>query len=140
MKKVTLYLLLAVFCLGLIGCSNKDADVEAFITENDAVMKDITSKIDANPTAAGIDDAQKSFDAKKASLKSKWDAVKDARGAQVSTEMQKKLEDSMKKNGEALTQTSTKNMMKLAQDRDAAMKFQKLMQDYSATFGQPTAK
>lgn len=140
MKKVTLYLLLAVFCLGLIGCSNKDADVEAFITENDAVMKDITSKIDANPTAAGIDDAQKSFDAKKASLKSKWDAVKDARGAQVSAEMQKKLEDSMKKNGEALTQTSTKNMMKLAQDRDAAMKFQKLMQDYSATFGQPAAK
>jgi hypothetical protein len=126
--------------LGLIGCSNKDADVEAFITENDAVMKDITSKIDANPTAAGIDDAQKSFDAKKASLKSKWDAVKDARGAQVSAEMQKKLEDSMKKNGEALTQTSTKNMMKLAQDRDAAMKFQKLMQDYSATFGQPAAK
>ncbi|HLM00673.1 MAG TPA: hypothetical protein VK400_06425 [Pyrinomonadaceae bacterium] len=136
MKNFTLFLLLAVFCLGLAGCS-KDAEVEAFITENDAVMKDITSKIDQNPTSAGVDDAQKSFDAKKASLKQKWDAIKDARGAQVSSETQKKLNDSMSNNMKQLTDVSMKNAMKLAQDRDAAVKFQKLMQDYGSTFGQP---
>jgi len=136
MKKVTLFLLLAVFCMVLAGCS-KNAEVEAFITENDAVMKDITTKIDQNPTAAGVDDAQKSFDAKKASLKAKWDAIKDARGAQVSSETQKKLNDSVANNSKALTDVSTKNMMKLAQDKDAAMKFQKLMQDYASIFGQP---
>jgi hypothetical protein len=133
-KKVTLFLLLAVFCLGLAGCS-KDSEVEAFIAENDAVMKDITTKIDQNPTAAGVDDAQKAFDAKKASLKSKWDAVKDARGMQVSEATQKKLTDSMVNNMTKLTEVSQKNMMKLAQDKDAATKFQKLMQDYQATFG-----
>ena len=136
MKKITLFLLLAVFCLGLAGCS-KDAEVEAFIAENDAVMKDITTKIDANPTAAGVDDAQKSFDAKKASLKTKWDAIKDARNAQVSAETQKKLNDSMTNNMKQLTDVSMKNAMKLAQDKEAATKFQKLMQDYAATFGQP---
>ncbi|HEX9959741.1 MAG TPA: hypothetical protein VGB00_02330 [Pyrinomonadaceae bacterium] len=140
MKKVTLFLLLAIFCMGLAGCS-KDSEVEAFISENDAVMKDITTKIDANPTAAGVDDAQKSFDAKKVSLKTKWDAIKDARGAQVSTETQKKLNDSVANNMKSLTDVSTKNMMKLAQDKDGAMKFQKLMQDYASIFGQaPTAK
>ncbi|HEX8369294.1 MAG TPA: hypothetical protein VF604_12190 [Pyrinomonadaceae bacterium] len=140
MKKVTLFLLLAIFCLGLVGCS-KDAEVESFISENDAVMKDITTKIDASPTAAGVDDAQKSFDAKKANLKTKWDAIKDARGAQVSEATQKKLNDSVANNMKALTDVSTKNMMKLAQDKDGATKFQKLMQDYAAIFGQgPAAK
>jgi hypothetical protein len=140
MKKVTLFLLLAIFCLGLAGCS-KDAEVEAFIAENDAVMKDITTKIDQNPTAAGVDDAQKSFDAKKANLKTKWDAIKDARGAQVSADTQKKLNDSMSNNMKSLTDVSMKNAMKLGQDKDAAMKFQKLMQDYAATFGTaPAAK
>jgi hypothetical protein len=133
MKKVTLFLLLAIFCLGLVGCS-KDSEVEAFITENNAVMKDITSKIDANPSAAGVDEAQKSFDAKKANLKAKWDAVKTARDAQISAETQKKLTDSMAQNNKDLTDVSTKHAMKLAQDREAFPKFQKLMQEYANTF------
>jgi hypothetical protein len=138
MKKVTLLLLLAVICMSLVGCgSNKDSEVEAFITENNAVMKDITSKIDANPTAAGVDDAQKSFDAKKAGLKTKWDAVKGAsRGGQISTESQKKLTDSMTENGNALGEMTKKHAMKLAQDPAAFPKFQKLMQDWSNTFQQ----
>lgn len=131
-KKVTLFLSI-VLCLTLIGCS-KDADVDAFIAENDAVMKDITTKIDANPSAAGVDDAQKSFDAKKASLKSKWDAIKEARGMQVSEDKQKKLTDSMSANMKTLTDVSVKNAMKLAMDKDAATKFQKLMTDYGNTF------
>jgi hypothetical protein len=139
MKKVTLFLLLAILSLGLAGCG-KDAEVEAFIAENDAVMKDITTKIDQNPTAAGVDEAQKSFDAKKASLKTKWDAIKDARNMQVSAETQKKLNDSVANNMKTLTDVSTKNAAKLAQDRDALTKFQKLVQEYAATLTPPTAK
>ena len=132
MKKVSLVLFFAL-CLVFAGCS-KDAEAEAFIAENDAVMKDMTAKIDANPSAAGVDDAQKSFDAKKDSLKSKWDAIKDARGAQVSSETQKKLNDSMTGNMKTLTDVSMKNAMKLAMDKEAATKFQKLMNDYGNTF------
>ena len=132
MKKVSLVLFFAL-CLVFAGCS-KDAEAEAFIAENDAVMKDMTAKIDANPSAAGVDDAQKSFDAKKDSLKSKWDAIKDARGAQVSSETQKKLNDSMTGNMKELTDVSMKNAMKLAMDKEAATKFQKLMNDYGNTF------
>ena len=69
MKKIIVFSLL-VFCLGMTGCS-KDAEIEAFIKEMDGVTKDIVSKIDANPTAAGVDDAQKAFDARKAELKTK---------------------------------------------------------------------
>lgn len=132
MRKVTLFLLV-VFCLGLVGCS-KDAEVQAFITELDTTTKEMVSKIDANPNSAGIDEAQKAFEAKKDSLKTKFDAFKDARGVQVSADMQKKLVDSATANGKSLSDVMTKNMSKISQDKDAMPKFQKLMKDYADTF------
>jgi hypothetical protein len=136
MKKISLFLILA-FCLSLAGCS-KDAEVNAFITEFDSATKEIVSKIDANPSSAGIDDAQKALDGKKASLKTKWEAIKSARGFQVGADTKKKLEDSVSNNMKALMDVSTKNMAKLAMDKDAAAKFQKLLTDFGSMFGQPT--
>jgi hypothetical protein len=132
MKKIT-SLLIAVFCLSLAGCS-KDADINAFITEFDAATSEIVSKIDANPTAAGIDEAQKAFDGKKASLKAKWDGIKGAVGFQVGADTKKKLEDSVSKNMKALTDVSIKNAMKMASDKEAVTKFKALLTDYQSTF------
>lgn len=132
MKKI-LFLSLFAMALGLTGCS-KDAEINAFITEFDGVTKDIVSKIDANPTAAGIDEAQKAFDAKKAALTDKWAAIKDAVGMQVSAETKAKLEESLKNNMKALTDVAMRNGMKMAMDKEAMPKFQKLMSDYGSTF------
>jgi len=132
MKRITLFLSLAL-CLFSIGCS-KDAEVEAFITEFDAATTDMVAKLDANPTSAGVDEAQKSFDAKKGNLKTKWDAVKDARGMQVSEATTKKLNDSMEKNMKSITDVAMKNAMKMAGSPGASDKFKKLMDDYGNTF------
>lgn len=132
MKKVTLPLI-ALLCLALVGCS-KDAEINAFITEFDAVTKDITTKIDANPSAEGIDEAQKAFDSKKASLTEKWNGIKDAVGFQVSADTKKKLEDSVANNTKSLIDVSSKHMMTLATDKEAGAKFQKLLADYQSTF------
>ena len=132
MKKVTLPLIV-LLCLALFGCS-KDAESNAFITEFDAVTKDITTKIDANPTAEGIDEAQKAFDAKKASLTEKWNDIKDAVSFQVSADTKKKLEDSVANNTKALIDVSTKHMTTLATDKEAGAKFQRLLEDYRSTF------
>ena len=129
MKKIALFLLF-VFCLSLTGCS-KDAEVNAFITENNAVIKEVVAKIDANPSEKGVDEAQKAFDAKKAGLKAKWDAIKDARGAQVSSDVQKKLNDSVAADMKMLTDVQQKHAQKLATDGDAMNKFVKLVQAYS---------
>jgi 4-alpha-glucanotransferase len=136
MKRSALFLLI-VCCFYLAGCS-KDAEINAFITEFDATTNDIVQKIDANPTSAGVDDAQKAFDAKKASLTAKWDAIKDAKGFQVSSETQAKLKDSVEKNMKALMDVATKNAMKMAMDKDASTKFQALIKNYQATFTPPT--
>lgn len=124
---------MVLLCLSLAGCS-KDAEINAFITEFDAATKEIVAKIDANPSAAGIDDAQKAFDGKKASLKAKWDGIKGAVGMQVSADTKKKLEESVTNNMKALMDVSTKNMMKLAMDKDASAKFKTLLTDYQGTF------
>lgn len=132
MKKVSLFLI-AVFALGLTGCS-KDAEINAFIAEFEGVTKEIVSKIDASPNEAGVDAAQKAFDAKKASLKDKWNAIKDAVGFQVSADVKKKLEDSVKANTQSLVDMSVKHGMALATDDGAMPKFEKLMKDYQSTF------
>ena len=131
MKKTALFLLF-VFCMSLAACS-KDAEVNAFMTENHAVIEDMVKKIDANPSKAGVADAQKSFDSKKDGLKAKWDAIKNARKAQVGSEVTKKLTDSMNADVKMLTDVQQKHAMKLAGDGDAMKNFSKLMQDYLNT-------
>jgi hypothetical protein len=132
MRKISLFLV-AAFCLALTGCS-KDAEINAFITEFESVTKEITSKIDASPNEAGVDAAQKAFDAKKASLKDKWNAIKDAVGFQVSADVKKKLEDSVKNSTQSLVDLAKKHGMALAMDDGAMPKFEKLLKDYQSTF------
>ena len=133
MTKNVCLLLLIASCAVLAGCS-KDAEIDAFITELDSITTDMVSKIDADPSAAGIDAAQKIYDSRKPELQSKWDAIKGARGFQVSEDAKKKLEQSLTKNISALSGAMIKNAMKLASDPGARDKFQKLVKDYTDTF------
>ena len=123
----------ALFCLSSFGCS-KDAEINSFLIEWDAVTNEIVQKIDTNPSSAGVDEAQKTWDEKKTDLKAKWDKVKEARGFQVSKDVQKRMEESAKKNVTALTAVMSKNVVKLATDKGAADKFKKLMEDYGNSF------
>jgi hypothetical protein len=133
MNKINLLIALGCLILVVAGCS-KDAEINAFITEFDTVTQEIVSKLDANPSAAGVDEAQRAFDGKKASLKTKWDGIQGAVGFQVSADTKKKLEDSVAKNMKSLIDVSTKNAMKLALDKDASVKFKALLTDYQSTF------
>jgi hypothetical protein len=135
MKTTFLLGLVMTLCFTLIGCGfNKDAEIKVFITEFDSVTKEVVQKIEANPSAAGIDEAQKAFDAKKASLREKFDGFKNATNLQVSADTKKALEESVKKNMGDLTSAMTKNMMKIATDKGASDKLKKLMEDYGNTF------
>ena len=138
MKRVTLFLIL-VFCIGLTGCS-KDAEVNAFISEFDSTTKELISKIDSNPTASGIDNAQKAFDGKKAALKAKWDAIKDAVGFQVGADTKKKLEDTIKKNMDDLVAVASKHAETIGSDETAGQKFTKLMDDFAGMFADAKTK
>ena len=137
MKITILFAFLAVLCLSLIGCSsNKDADVTAFTTELDTVTADITKKIDANPTSAGVDEAQKVLDAKKADLKAKHSAIitglKNA--GTITPEAQKKFTESTGKNTSAIAGIGSKHTGAMMKDPAMSQKIAKLATDYTSIF------
>lgn len=125
MKKLSL-VLIAAFCLALAGCS-KDGEFNAFMTEFESVTNEMSAKLETG----NVDEAQKIFDAKKESLKTKWAGIKDARGVQVSKETQTKFEASMKKNGETLSGAIMKGSMKNP-NQASIQKMQALMKEYLA--------
>lgn len=120
---------MAMICLSLAGCS-KDADINAFTAEFDATTKDMITKLDASPNAAGVADAQKAFDTHKPALKAKWDAIKDAMGFQVSADTKKKLEDGIKKNMTDLGTTIAKHSVTLSEDDAAEKAAMKLLDNF----------
>lgn len=128
MRKVTLFLVLA-FCLSLMGCS-KDAEVKSFISDLDTVTNEMVQKINAGD----IDGARTAFDAKKESLKTKWDGVKSARGFQVSKEVQKEAVEKVTKNAGALSGAMTSNMMKFVTDKGKLDKLKALVTEFGDIF------
>jgi hypothetical protein len=84
----TIFLLFALaLCMVVIGCGRiygPVKQVEAFIEEKDAVIEEISKKLEQNPSVAGVAEARKVFEAKKDSLKAKKKAIDDApRGMNV---------------------------------------------------------
>ena len=128
MNKITLFLVL-VFCLTMMGCS-KDGEIDAFVTELDSVSNEIVQKINAGD----VDGAKTAFDAKKESLKSKWDSFKNARGFQVSADTKKKAEEGLKKNVTAVTMAVATNSIKFAMDKGKSEKLQALSKEYMEIF------
>jgi hypothetical protein len=146
-KNFSAYLLLGSIFIGLLTFiptpaaslrtsldESMDAKVEAFIKEFEAVSKTMVEAIANESTTAGIDKAQKAFDAKKTSLRDLFNKFKNATGKEVTEATQKKLVDSITKNGRLLTDTFSRHAEDYADEPEAATKFQKLMKDYIDIF------
>ena len=112
-KIASLSLMMAV--LALTGCK-KDAEINAVLADFDSFTKELVKKVEAQPTAAGVDDAQKFLDSKKADLTAKWDSIKGARGFQVSDDTKKKMEESLKNNFMSVAGLQMKYMCKSMSD------------------------
>jgi hypothetical protein len=134
MKK-SLFGLVVLIALAFAACSvNKDAEVGAFVSEMDKLAADIVRTVDEKPSA-GVDDAQKMLDARKADLKAKFEKIKDVRGYQLSKEMSKKLTDSVTKNVESVGGLQIKYAEKSAADRKFGEKLSKLSDDFNSIYG-----
>ncbi len=115
-------LVLGWLALSLVGCS-KNAEVEEFIKFNDDLAAEVSKAADKD----GPEGAQKAFDAKKGDLKTKYDAIKEAAGFQVS-------EENLKKLGESVTNSTLKVCGgQITADQAAGAKFKKLCDDYTDT-------
>jgi|688.fasta_scaffold1181744_2 hypothetical protein len=105
---------------GLTGCS-KDAEIDEFIKFNAELAADVEKKGKEGPEAA-----TKVFEDRKGDLQKRYDAIKEARGFQVSEEKTKALEANV-----------TDSVMKvcgaqITLDQKKSAQFKKLCDDYMA--------
>lgn len=132
----TIFGILILSVMAFAGCSaNKDADVKAFMTDVDKITNEITTKINSNPTSAGVEEAQKILDGKKSDLKSRYNKLKELRGYELSEPVMKSFTESVSKNMESVADLQIKNAEKTITDEVFGKKLNKLYTDYNAIFG-----
>jgi hypothetical protein len=128
----TLLLLLA--CLSLLGCK-KDTAINSVLTELDSFTTELVKKVESAPNpSAGIDDAQKFFDSKKADLTAKMATLKDIRGYQVSAETKEKMTKSLVDDAKKVAGLQIKYIGVSLRDPAFKGKLDKLTRDYQALF------
>ena len=127
MKTITLLLVLAL-CLVSISCKNHAAEVTAFANEKSEVVTQMSQKIEANPTEAGIDEARKIFDARKTDLKAKWVVIQKAN---LDLNAKRPIMDAESFDNKLWLNVYDKNAVKLFPIKE---KFYALKTDFDATF------
>lgn len=134
MKTTFLLGLVMTLCFALVGCGlNKDAEVATLMSDVEGTTKEMAAKIDANPTSAGVDEAQKVLESKKDSLKKRFTELKGATGY-VSKDAEKKMMEAIERNNKVVMDMATKHTSAMMKDPAMATKLQKLLQEYATIF------
>jgi ABC-type uncharacterized transport system auxiliary subunit len=131
--RISSLLILLLACAALLSGCKKDTQVNDVIGELDSFTKELVSKIESaqNPSA-GVDDAQKFLDSRKADMKAKIDSIKELRGYQVSEDTMKKLKESVTDDAMSIAKLQIKYMQQTARDPAFKAKLDKLINDYQA--------
>lgn len=135
-RKFTSALAAAVVLLSVVavGCK-KDAEIDTVMTELDTFTNELVKRVESNPDkSAGVDDAQKFLDSKKAEMTAKVDSIKSVRGYQVSEETTKRMQESMTKNVMGVAGMQIKFMGTSMRDPAFKAKLDKLIADYQGLF------
>jgi ABC-type uncharacterized transport system auxiliary subunit len=127
-------LLILLTCLVLAGCK-KDADVKTVLTDFDKFTDELVKRVEsASDPSAGVDDAQKYFDSKKAEMTTKMDSLKNVRGYQVGDETKKMMESSLVDDAKKIANLQVKYMGTSMRDATFKAKLDKLTRDYQSLF------
>ncbi|HEX8250638.1 MAG TPA: hypothetical protein VF599_20865 [Pyrinomonadaceae bacterium] len=130
--KTTILGILLLMVLAFAGCgSNKDTEVNAFVADTDKLAGQIVTKVNANPTANGIDEAQKILDKQKSDLKARYDKLKELRGYELSEAVMKKFTDSVAKNIETIGGLQIQHAEQTVGDEAFGKKMNKLYTDFN---------
>jgi hypothetical protein len=124
--------LVGIVCLSFTACK-KDSEINSTMADIHAVTDEVVNKINASPTVAGVDDAQKYWDSKKADLNSKWDGIKDTRSYQVSDETKKTMTNSYVADHAAIKMLSVRHMGVSVRDSVFKTKLDSLVKEWEET-------
>jgi len=134
MRTKPLALIVAFACLLLAGCK-QDAEVKTALTDFDSFTNELVKRVEsASDPAAGVDDAQKYFDSKKAEMTTRMDTLKGIRGYQVGDETRKMMETSLVDDAKKIANLQVKYMATSMRDPTFKAKLVKLTRDYQSLF------
>ena len=134
MRTKVLALLIAFVCLPFTGCK-KDAEVKEILADFDSFTNELVKRIDsASNPAAGVDDAQKYFDSRKAEMTEKMDKLKGIRGYQVGEETKKMIESSLVDDAKKIANLQVKYIGTSMRDETFKARLDKLTRDYQSLF------
>ncbi len=126
--------LVVITCVFLAGCK-KDAEIESVTAELHSFSEELSKKVQSAPNpSAGVDEAQKLMDSRKADLQSKMKSIKDVRGYQVSKETQKRMTDTLSKDAMNVAGLQMKYISVSMRDPAFKGKLDKLIRDYTEIF------
>jgi len=127
-------LALVLVMLVFAGCK-KDAEIESVIAELHTFSEQLVSKVQSAPNpSAGVDEAQKLMDSRKADLQAKMNSLKGVRGYQVSKETQQKMTDTLTKDAMSVANLQVKYVGVSMRDPAFKAKIEKLVKDYTEIF------
>lgn len=131
-RRISCLILLVACGITLAGCK-KDNEINALMGELDAFTKELVQKVESaqNPSA-GVDEAQKFLDSRKADLSAKIATLKDLRGYQVSTDTKKKMAESVTDDAMSVANLQIKYMNTSMRDPVFKAKLDKLTGDYQS--------
>ena len=123
-----------ISCVVFVGCK-RDAEIESTIAELHSFSEELTKKVQAAPNpSAGVDEAQKLMDERKADLQSRMKSLKGIRGYQVSKETQQKMTATLSKDAMSVAGLQMKYISLSMRDPVFKGKLDKLIRDYTEIF------
>jgi coenzyme F420-reducing hydrogenase beta subunit len=115
----------------LAGCK-RDALIESVLNDLHTFTQEVVKRVDGAPDpSAGVDDAQKYFDSRKAEIQDKLQSIKGIHGFQVSQETQKKMTEQLTDDAVSVSQLQNKYMTQALRDPAFRQKLSKLITDYA---------
>lgn len=129
MYRKLISLSLAMVCVLSLACK-KDAEVVAVVEEVDLFTKELVKRVESNPTAAGVDDAQQYLDSKKAEITARLATIKDIRDSQISEDTRKKRMETITNDSMSVARLQFKTITN--PDPEFKTKIEKLNRDYQS--------
>ena len=134
MQRKVMLAVVVVACVVMVGCK-KDAEIESIIADLHSFSEQLTKKVQTAPNpSAGVDEAQKLMDSRKADLQSKMQSLKGIRGYQVSKETQQKMTSTLSKDAMSVAGLQMKYISVSMRDPAFKGKLDKLIRDYTEIF------
>lgn len=129
-KKLAALLAACALCAALAGCK-KDAQIESVLADLHAFTQEIVKRVESAPNpSAGVDDAQRYFDSRKAEIEGKLQSIKGIRGFQVSEETQKKMTEQLTEDVMNVSKLQIRYISQSMRDPAFKAKLDKLIGDY----------